>query len=63
MKKERTYRAFYDDGHDTSDIEFNSCHRANSKANIQDAKYEIRKRYGSSRAERVRISYTVKEEI
>lgn len=56
--KERKYRAFYDDGHDSSDVEFYSCHRANSKANIQDAKSEIRKRYGSGRAERVRISYT-----
>ena len=45
----RKYIAFYDDGHDFGEIVFFSTHRANSKANIQDAKNEISKRYGNRR--------------
>lgn len=58
----RKYIAFYDDGHDFGEIVFFSTHRANSKANIQDAKNEISKRYGNRRAKQVIINSTVLDE-
>lgn len=44
--KKRTYIAIWDDGHDFGDFIFDSCHRANSKANIEDAKVAARRKYG-----------------
>ena len=46
MKSERKYLASCDDGHDYFQFEFYSEHRANSKANKEDAVIEARKRYG-----------------
>lgn len=45
MKKERKYLAIWDDGHDYGEFEFYSFHRANSKANIEDALKTYRIRY------------------
>lgn len=46
----RTYIAFYDDGHDYGEFEFESEHRANSNANLADAKEKARRKYGYKRA-------------
>ncbi len=42
----RKYLANTDDGHDYSSFEFYSEHRATSKANLEDAKAEARRKYG-----------------
>ena len=42
----RHYIAFCDNGHDYFEIEFTSYHRANSRANLEDAKRQIATRYG-----------------
>lgn len=44
----RLYIAFWDNGHDRGDFEFYSAHRANSKANLQDAMRTYRRKYGYS---------------
>ena len=59
----RKYLADYDDGHDFGTFEFYSEHRANSKANIEDAKSEARKRYGHARAARIEILSTVRWDV
>jgi hypothetical protein len=56
--KERLYRAFWDDGHDTGEFEFYSKHRAGSKANIEDAYTYISRNYGSSAYRRMKITST-----
>lgn len=59
--KERLYTAYYDDGHDWGTFEFYSSHRANSKANIEDAKRTARNRYGFNRARQIEITCTFRE--
>ena len=54
----RSYIAFYDDGHDYGEFDFCSDHRANSKANIEDAKYTALRLYGYNRASRIEITGT-----
>lgn len=54
----RNYLAFWDDGHDYGEFEFTSYHRANSKANIQDAKDTAISRYGYRRGSQLRITQT-----
>ena len=56
--KKRNYIAMYDDGHDFGVFEFISTHRANSKANIEDAKAEARSKYGIKRANSIVIYAT-----
>ena len=58
MKKERLYIAFWDDGHDCGEFEFYSTHRANSKANIDDAYSEYLGRYGRSMYRYITITST-----
>lgn len=52
----RYYVAFWDDGHDFGEFEFCSSHKANSKANIEDAYREYHQRYGYSH--KVKITST-----
>ena len=54
----KNYIAFYDDGHDFGEFPFTSEHRANSKANIEDAKKAAEKRYGYKRAKVLTIINT-----
>lgn len=42
----RHYIAFCDNGHDYFEVHFESFHRANSKANLEDAKTTIHVRHG-----------------
>ena len=42
----RNYLARCDDGHDYFEFEFCSDHRANSKANLEDAKNYYRRHHG-----------------
>lgn len=58
MKKERLYIAYWDDGHDYGEFEFYSTHRANSKANIDDAYSEYLKKYGHSMYRYITITST-----
>ena len=53
------YTAIWDDGHDWGEFEFESDHRANSKANIADAKETAQNRYGYNRAKQMRICRTM----
>lgn len=57
-RKERKYRLIYDDGHDYGEIEYWSEHRNNSKANLEDAKKELARRYGWHRANQLTITQT-----
>ena len=59
--KEKVYTAYYDDGHDYGTFEFYSKHRANSKANIKDAKLTATRRYGARRSNQIRITSTILE--
>lgn len=52
--KERRYIAFYDFG----EFEFYSSHRANSKANIEDAMAHAKWHYGYKRSKQIQIKYT-----
>lgn len=54
--KERLYRGFWDDGHDTGEFEFYSKHRAGSKANLEDAYNSYKKHYGYSRYKAIKIT-------
>ena len=45
---ERKYEAYADNGRDFITFDFYSTHRANSKANIEDAKREYRLKHGHS---------------
>ncbi len=54
----RRYIAFCDDGHDYNEVEFYSAHRANSKANLEDAKKELERKYGYTRSRQITIKYT-----
>ena len=54
----RTYIAYYDDGHDYGEFEFNSSHRAGSKDNLEDAKRKARLKYGYKRASHIDIYRT-----
>ena len=56
--KKRNYIAMYDDGHDFGVFEFSSTHRANSNANIEDAKAEAKRKYGFKRANSIVIYAT-----
>ena len=56
--KERNYIAMYDDGHDFGVFEVSSTHRANSNANIEDAKAEAKRKYGFKRANSIVIYAT-----
>lgn len=42
----RQYTATWDNGHEYGEFDFYSEYRANSKANIKDAKEESRRKYG-----------------
>ena len=55
---EKLYRAIYDDGHDFGEIEYWSEHRNNSKANLEDAKKELIKKFGWNRAKYLIITQT-----
>ena len=44
----RKYLAIWDDGHDTGSFYFYSEHRAKSKANLEDAYKEYRRKHGNS---------------
>lgn len=46
MKQNRKYIASCDNGHDYFSFEFYSTHRANSKANKEDAIYEFHRSFG-----------------
>lgn len=46
MKEKRTFLAFADTGRDYVEFEFLSVHRANSKANINDAVQEYKRKHG-----------------
>ena len=48
MRRERLYRAYWDDGHDRGEFEFYSIYRANSKNNLNDATNSYNKTYGYS---------------
>lgn len=52
----KQYMAFYTDGHDCGKFTFYSEHRANSRANDDDAFKEARKRYGTKRALQIWIT-------
>lgn len=54
----RKYIAFYDDGHDYGEFSFSSSHRANSKANLADAKTAAQRKFGFKRAVCIRITRT-----
>lgn len=54
----KTYIAFYDDGHDFGEFEFESEHRARSAANLADAVKEAKRKYGYKRARCIRIRQT-----
>lgn len=56
--KEREYIAYTDDGHDFGEFLFNSEHRANSKANKEDARKEAIRKYGYRRTMQLRITKT-----
>lgn len=56
----RTYTAFCDNGHDYFSFEFESEHRANSKANKEDAYYAGKRRLGWSRRFDVKSTELVK---
>ena len=57
--KSRKYTAYWDDGHDRGEFEFYSDHRANSKANLDDAQREYRSRHGYARFKQIEIMRTV----
>lgn len=57
MGKERKYLASCDDGHDHFQFEFYSEHKANSKANIEDAMNYHNKHYGHHRGMEVIETY------
>ena len=46
MRQLREYRAYWDDGHDRGEFTFYSEHRANSKANLEDARRYMLRTYG-----------------
>ena len=46
----REYVAQFDNGHDKTEIHYESTHRAGSKANQEDAEREFRMRMGASMA-------------
>ena len=48
MKKQRTYRAIWEDGHDWGEFTFTSSYRANSKNNLEDAYSIYRRLYSRS---------------
>jgi hypothetical protein len=54
----RRYLASYDEGHDYGTFEFWSDHRANSKANLEDAKRKAISMYGYARGKRMEIIKT-----
>lgn len=58
---EKRYSAFYDNGHDFGEFTFYSSHRANSKANLADARREAAKRWGWRYARAIRITSTVRD--
>ena len=42
----RKYLATFDNGHDYFEVEFESEHRAGSKANAEDARYTMKQKHG-----------------
>ena len=54
----RHYIAFWNDGHDYGETEFLSTHRANSKANVEDAKAEMMRKFGYKRSRNMNIIST-----
>lgn len=42
----RWYTAYWDDGHDHGEFDFFSEHRADSRANMEDARDESYRKYG-----------------
>lgn len=55
---ERKYRLIYDDRHDYGAIEYWSSYRNNSKANREDAKKALEKRFGWNRVRQLIIIQT-----
>lgn len=56
----KRYLAHYDTGHDYGEFEFFSSHRAGSRANMEDAKKEARRRYGKhSRYMQITATYLI----
>lgn len=45
----RKYLATFDNGHDYFEVEFESEHRAGSKANAEDARWAMKQKYGWGR--------------
>lgn len=60
MVESRKYRASLDDGHDYSEIEYYSEHRANSKQNIEDCKQAIISKFGYNRYKKLKITQIYK---
>ena len=58
---EKRYLAFYDNGHDFGEFTFFSTHRANSRANLDDARHEAAKKWGWRYARAIRITSTVRD--
>ena len=57
MKKERKYRGFWDDGHDSSEIEYYSTSRNYSEKNMEDMKSEYFKRHGYSKLGKITFQF------
>lgn len=56
--KSREYIAYWNDGHDNGKFTFYSEHRANSKANLEDARNAMRRKYGWRTAQYQKITFT-----
>lgn len=54
---DRQYTAYCDNGHEYFDFEFYSEHRANSKANIEDAKRHYKRKHGNGYIKVIRTAY------
>lgn len=52
---ERRYLPYCDNGHDYPEIIFYSAHRAGSKANEEDARREMQRKWGRKKARAVTI--------
>lgn len=60
MVELKKYRAFLDDGHDYSEIEFYSQYRANSKKNIEDCERAIISKFGYKQYKTLKITQIYK---
>ena len=57
MKKERKYRGFWDDGHDSGEIEYYSTSKNYSEKNMEDMKSEYFKRHGYSKLGKITFQF------